>query len=336
MDLKQLLDIGAIPIIDPLVLEQSPDDFLAQYGGHLDTLAIIAKGEAGYLYYESASSPSDPRYKEYFSSLARIADNIGIKVYAIVNAHLDGYLGRNPEFQTVKSGGTPVDGFVCPSQESFVLYQSEIIRELVETFPIQGIVVKNNMFVHRNFCFNDKCRREFASIMGMDRDFGIESLMRDRGRFETWLNWRVSKVNQLATELTQTAKRSRNVDVILDVYADPSTSYFDGSRINFGQDLHQLARISGHVSIHFSPWTNLPGSSTDERYQAAIQQLETLRSLDMANVKHSLYLWGTDDLPNTDVITDLKRDTNSAEVFVQPKYPLTYRASRELHLALGV
>lgn len=336
MDIKHMLESGAIPVIDPLVLEETPDDFLSAYGGLLDKLCIVAKGEAGYLYYGSASSPSDPRFKEYFSSLARIADNIGIKVYAVINAHLDGYLGRNPEFQTQMTGGTPVDGFVCPANDSFFLYMSEIVREIVETFPVQGIILKNNMFAHRNFCFNDKCRREFSSMMATDRDFGIESLMSDRGRFETWLNWRCSKINKLASEVTTMAKKTRNVDVILDVAVDPACGFFEGARVHFGQDLHQLARISGHVSVHLSPWTTLPSTSSDASYQALVSQLQALKSLDMAGVKHSLYLWGTNKLGNTDLISDLKKDTNSTEVFIQSSYPVSYRATRELHLALGV
>ena len=85
MDIRTISSHNLIPVIDPVFLKQSPDEFLAENGGFLSEVAVVGKSSSGFVHYRSATAPTDQETKEFFSTFSTIADSIGIKVYGFVN-----------------------------------------------------------------------------------------------------------------------------------------------------------------------------------------------------------------------------------------------------------
>ncbi len=332
MDTRQLLLRDGTVVIDPKLLNIPPDEFLAKYGTYLNTLCLVAKSEAGTAYYQSYNAPKDQQFGEYFSSFAQIASDIGVKTYALMHCNVDYYFSRDPNFQMVRSGGFPIEGYVCPNQDRYWLYLAEIAAE-ISKYPVDGILLKDALFPRETACFCENCRRLFANANMIDRDFSLERLKKSSGIFSKWIEFRIDAISKMISTIIQRVHQVRKIDVLTELLFDPQTNFFEGSTHHFGQSVDRLRQISSHLLIHLLPWSEtLP--QTDNEIKEFIANLKPIQDLIQTN-RNSLYLWGITE-EKLSFAERIKTVLRSQQIFIQEREPLTLLDRRSLHLGLGV
>jgi len=135
MEVRNLLIRNVVPILDPDNMEQSADSFLADYGGYMKQIAAIAKHDSGFALYESNVAPIHEEHGDFFSTIAKITDAAGIKLYAAIYTFADSYYGVDPAYKTYNANGVANANFVCPAREAFWSYLQSVVEEIIE-FPI--------------------------------------------------------------------------------------------------------------------------------------------------------------------------------------------------------
>ena len=336
MDTRDLLLRGATLVLDPSDLTMQPDEFLSQYGAYLDTICLVAKSETGTTHFPSLNAPADPRNPEFFSSMARIANDIGIQVFALVNSHVDNYLSRDLNFQLVKSGGSKVQGMICPFQEAYHYYLREIIKEVIQ-YPIQGVLLKNSLYPRQEYCFCDNCLREFGSKIGAGRDFTMEHIKRSPNHLAMWQHWRVQQITRLVIGINQTIQEAGlSTEILVELMLDPQLQFIEGSRAHLGQDLNELRANSNHLLLHLYPWSKPFPTTNSPDYQSLTSNLEPLSELYRYNVQNSLFLWDVDSEDILDTAEQIKASLQSRYLFIQERAPPTALNRRSLHLDIDI
>ncbi|MBA7515380.1 hypothetical protein ES705_07419 [subsurface metagenome] len=328
--IQEVLNSGAILVVDPTIMQTDPDDFLDRYGHSLDTIALVAKSRTGFTFYQSNSAPKDRNSGVFFHSFCTIADNMGIKVDAFIHVHGDNFLSQNTDFRVFNSAGNAIPLYVCPSQENFSKYIATIAQE-VSRYPINMLVLDSLMFPTKKACFCDRCRRVFASNKNIERDFSFEFL-ESRTLLEDWDQYRDSFVTQTLREITDTVKNQKNIDVATIIKADEETGSISGSQESFGQNLSELAKITNKLIIHVNPWRELPNSVDTPEYQQLLSGLSPISEYTASGVQHSLYFWNVRSSEKLAIANRLKEDLRAESVFIETSLPPDYTERRALNL----
>jgi len=293
MEIKDVLINGGTLVIDPAMTRITPDEFLALYGSYMDSICLVAKSENGATYYPSYTAPKDPTYSEFFSSFAHIASDIGIKVYALLHSNVDYYLSRDPNFQMYRSGGIPIEGYVCPARQNYWYYLSEVAAEVAK-FPIEGIILKDSLYPRDAACFCENCRREFSNENMVDRDFSLEQLARNNDIFAKWSKRRVDSLSGMVSSVVSRVHGEKKIEIMSEIVVDPQTSYLDGAAHHFGQNITNLSHVTTHLLLHLFPWGGDLPSADSEEFNELIDQLSPVKELADTH-RNSLFLWGTSD-----------------------------------------
>jgi hypothetical protein len=331
MDIRQILMIGGVPVIDPTLSSYSPDEFLAKYGSYMDSICLIAKSESGSTFYPSNTAPKHHIYSEFFSSFAQIAADIGIKVYGLINSNLDYYLSRDPNFQMHHSGGFPVEGFVCPARQTYWFYLAELAAE-ISRYPIEGLILKETLYPRDTTCFCESCRREFANLVSIDRDFSKDQIKNKAELFKKWQLKRIESLNGMISHVVSRVHSEKKIEILTELLVDQSTDYLKGTSYHFAQDINFLSRTSSHLLIHLNPWTNtFPGSETPE-FDKYVQELGPIKDK-IGNLRNSLFLWGANE-QNLEFADQMRGVLNSQNLFLMLEQPSNLLDRRSLHLGL--
>ncbi len=328
--LQEILESGAILVVDPTVIQTNPDDFLDHYGHILDVIALVAKGRSGFTFYQSNSAPKDKKNGVFFHSFCTIADNMGIKVDAVTYVHGDKFLSQNADFQLNSSDGAIIDSYSCPSQESMVKYSAAIASE-VSQYPIEGIILDDLMLASKRTCFCDRCRRLFASKWNIERDFSFEYL-ESKDLMLNWNDERSTYVNQTLKEITDSVKSIKNIDISIVLKADKETGFITGANEFFGQNITELAKITNNIIIHVNPWSETYPAKNSPEYQHLVSSFSVLNEYSRSGIKPSLYFWNVDSKDKLDIVIQLKDDLKTEKVFVEPSLPPDFTKRRTINL----
>ena len=332
MTMESLINKGGTLVFDPVTSSLTADEFLSTYGDVVDTIAIVAKSEAGSTFFQSSTAPKDQRFGDVFSSFAQVASDIGIQVYTLMHGNVDAFFSRDPNFQMYRSGGSPVENFVCPHQENYWFYLSEIAAEIANKIPVSGIILTDIMYPRDNTCFCENCKREFSQETDLDRDFSIDTLRKRQELYAKWQRKRIEHIQSMINSIVRRVHQERKLEIITEILVDPQTNFFKGAQEHFGQDLSSLLQVSPHILLHFYPWSPFPSS------EAEINQLiGNMRSVmdRMSDTKNSLLLWKPTEA-NMELALKLKSALRSEHLFFTEEHPLSYYDRRTLHLQLGV
>ncbi|MHA2502180.1 MAG: hypothetical protein ACXAE3_04875 [Candidatus Kariarchaeaceae archaeon] len=332
MTLESIIAAGGTLVYDPLSSSLTPDEFLLTYGERVDTIAIVAKSEAGSTYYPSSTAPKDPRYGETFSSFTQILTDIGIEVYGLMQGNVDGFFSRDPNFRMHRTGGNPIEGFVCPNQENYWFYLSEIAAEIATRSPVSGIILSDILYPRDNYCFCENCRRPFSQDNGIDRDFGLEFLNKRPDLKVKWEKTRIDAIRTTISSIVNRVHQERKLEIIAEIMVDPQTNYFKGASEHFGHDLTNMTQVTPHLLLHFYPWSPFP--QTESEIEQLIGNMNPIMER-MTNTKNSLFLWEPSDASFT-LAQILKQALGSDYVFFTEQKPRSYLDRRTLHLDLGV
>ena len=335
MDTRDILVHGFGLILDPSTMTMPIDEFLGKYGGYIDTLAIIAKSPEGVAYYPSNSAPRHSSFEGFFPVVSSIANDIGIKVYGVIYSNVDQFLGKDPNFRIVKSGGVPVEGYVCPGQETYWHYLASVAQE-VASYDIEGIILKDIAYPHEEYCFCDTCRHNFAMQTNItDRDFGLDYIKRSKILYERWLEMRVSNIEQLVRTVVQTVKSQKNVKILPEIIVEKEIGYFDGAYVQYGEDYTRLIETSNHVMLSLNPWSQKIPPRDSEEYNELVNLLTPFRELSSRGLKTTLFMVSPDE-EMLESIDAVKSYLGSENIFVQEHLPKNYLELRSRFLGLGV
>ncbi|MHA2091719.1 MAG: hypothetical protein ACW98K_12775 [Candidatus Kariarchaeaceae archaeon] len=332
MTVQSFIEQGGTLVVDPTEATMTPDEFLARYGNIVDTICIVAKSEAGSTYYPSSTAPKDPMFGEFFTSFAQIANDIGIQVYAQIHGNMDGFFSRDPNFQMQRSGGMPLENYVCPNQETYWAYLAEIASEVSNKVTLEGIILKDILYPRDIACFCENCRRSFSTQAGIDRDYALDQIKRVDNVHSQWQAGRINALRGMISTVVNRVHQERKVNIISEILLDPETNYLPGAAEHFAQDLGMVAQISSHVLLHLHPWSPLPESEED--------LLPIYRALEpiidrKGQLTNSLYIYGPTE-QNFEAALMLKNKLVSTHIFFTESQPRSYLNRRTLHLDLGV
>ncbi|NHK31486.1 MAG: hypothetical protein FK730_09055 [Asgard group archaeon] len=334
MDIRTISSKNFIPIIDPAFLKQSPDEFLAENGGFLSEVAIVAKSTSGFVHYRSATAPTDRETNEFFSTFSSIADSIGIKVYAFINGLADSFLAKNHSYSAIKDGGNPNDYFVDPFKSSYINYLKAIITEVL-AFPVHGILVDNIKFPREEYSFCESCRRKFSEAFGIERIFSLGDLQNDPNLINQWMEWRSRALEDILKELSSTIASTRVIDFNITMDIDPTIDGSKGAFKQFGQKISMIAKY-GIPAIHLSAWTPYPASIDSPEYKTLVKNIQFAKDFQARNQDPlSLFVWGAENENVLNVIDSIKEEIQIKNVFAQTHLPIDYQVLREIHLGLG-
>ncbi|MBN1328738.1 MAG: hypothetical protein JXA54_04615 [Candidatus Heimdallarchaeota archaeon] len=333
MDIRTLSSHNYIPIIDPAYLKQSPDEFLAENGGFLSEVAVIAKSTSGFVHFRSAIAPTDRDTNEFFSTFTSIADSIGIKVYALVNGLADSFLAKNPGYSAIKDGGNPNPNFIDPFKTQYTNYLKGILTEII-SFPIHGVLLDNIRFPRENYSFCENCRRQFSERYGIERIFSLGDMQRDNNLYTYWNQWRANALEAILEEMSVVTSSKKNVPLSITIDIDPTIGP-QGAFTQYGQKIDSIAKY-GVPTIHLSPWSPYPSTTSVPEYQTLKKNLQFAKAFQEKNqIALNLYLWGVESESFADIIDDLKKEISIAKIFVQNHIPQDYQKRREIHLGLS-
>jgi len=333
MDIRTISSHNYIPIIDPAFLKQSPDEFLAENGGFLSEVAVVAKSTSGFVHYRSATAPTDRDTNEFFSTFTSIADSIGIKVYAIVNCLADSFLAKNTGYSAIKDGGNPNSEFVDPFKTQYTNYLNAIISEVIN-FPIKGIILDNIRFPREQYSFCESCRRSFSDRFGIERIFSLGDVQRDNNLFAHWNQWRSKTLETIYNELVAKASTKSNLDLSITMDIDPTLEGNRGALIHFGQRIDLIAKYAT-PTLHLSSWTPFPASSETAEFQALKKSIKFAKNFQTKNqTPLNLAIWGVENESTFGIIDALAEDISISKVFIQNHFPSDFQKRREIHLGL--
>ncbi|MEA2071436.1 MAG: hypothetical protein U9O98_09110 [Asgard group archaeon] len=334
MDIRTISSHDFIPVIDPIHVQQSPDEFLAENGGFLDKVAVIGKSTSGFVHFRSSTAPTYRETDEFFSNFASIADSIGIKVYAYINALADSFLANNPGYSAIKDGGNPNKDFVCPTKDSYINYLDSVVSEVL-SFPVQGVILENVRYPGEDFSFRETTTRDFSDAYGIDRIFSLNDLQQDSRIYEEWLKWRREKIEKIIQSISEVVTNVKNTDYYVTIDIDPTLKGEKGALRHFGQDIYVIQEYAQPI-IHLSAWTPLPSSPESVEFQQLMASLEFVKTYkETADKPINLYLWGIETEEQLNIIDIIIEEITFNSVFVQNHFPSDYQKRREIHLGIG-
>jgi len=332
MDIRTISSHNYIPVIDPVYLKQSPDEFLAENGGFLSEVAVIGKSTSGFVHYRSTTAPTDRETNEFFSTFSTIADSIGIKVFGFVNGLADSFLAKNTGYSAIKDGGNPNYNFVDPTKESYTNYLKSITTEILG-FPVKGMVLDNIRFPREVYSFRENSCRRFSERYGIERIFSLNDLQRDPNLLKQWTVWRKDAIETILRDLSENIRSKKAIDLDITIDIDPTMGGAKGAITHFGQDISIISKY-GNPTIHLSAWTPLPNAVDTPEFQALLSSLNFAKNYQGQN-KLNLFVWGVESETFVPVLDAIKEELQIDHIFVQNHFPNDYQKRREIHLGLA-
>ncbi|WEU39947.1 MAG: hypothetical protein OdinLCB4_005620 [Candidatus Odinarchaeum yellowstonii] len=329
MNIRELLVNNLNPILDPAVINMTPAQFIAEYGGNLSKIGLVVKPPSGRVYYDSATAPKNPVYGNFLKEFTKISSDI-FEVYAVVNTLIDSYTAEDPKYSSFKSGGGNSSTHICPSEKT-VNYLAKILEEIAK-YPVKGIILVGNTFINRNYCFCDNCKSEFSQIAGIPPSFDFNRIQVDSDLQSKWVMWRADKLSNMVAALAKRVKEvNEKIEVYSEIYLEPAVNYTENLELEYGQNIETLSRVA-KIMFNVHPWTPILPEVNSVEYSKLIKSITSVESLKRSGVKPALLYWNVANEDELDIIKSISGKVSSGEVYTYNSYPLGYNQLRELHL----
>ncbi len=332
---RNLLIRNVLPIMSPDTMkEESADSFLATFGGYMKQIAAVAKHDSGFALYESNVAPIHEKYGDFFSTVAKITEAAGIKLYAVIYTFVDNYYGVDPSYKTYNANGVANEYYVCPARESFWAYLKSVTEEVIR-FPIAGIILLGNTFVRQEFCFCESCKKEFSAAAGIDTSFTWDGLRDNDQLFSKWLDWRAEKMYNALSGIYSVAKKKEGLDFLIGVDIDPEVGYEKGAFRQLGQDVEALSGISGHLLVSINPWSPILPSPGSPEYNIEIEKMRFIDNITARRRKVSFKYWTLINENDFDTVKSIATRFKATKIVSDLDFPEKYRIWREAHLSIA-
>jgi hypothetical protein len=342
MDFLTLISRGVIPVLDFKSMKGDVKPFLAKYGGHLNSIGILVKDETGRGFFQSSVvPPASPDHTSFLPTASDLFHSIGIRVYAIVPAFLDSRAAREPRLRTVNRLGKQSERFACPTNATNQASIAKTIEELTSTKLVDDIIVVDDGYVRRDYCFCDTCQKEFALRAKLPLPVRMETLNSKSGLFDDWITWRTEVVSGLLDTLTKrildaSAKAQKEVNFYAAVDLDERTKYVQGALQNFGQDVEKMAKL-GNIALRIQPWTPIIPAERTPEHGRIFNDLRTISNyLADYNRKAVILTWNIEDEVELETVKDMMKTSSASALFSFQGFPATIGAQRDAHLGLDL
>ncbi|MDO3409757.1 putative glycoside hydrolase [Saccharibacillus sp. CPCC 101409] len=186
---------------------------------------------SGQVFYRSKIAPVAEGYED-FDALREVvaqAHAAGIKVNAwIPQFHDQEAFLQNEDWQMQAledgvrvpfTGSNGSEYFVNPLNREVQRYERSIVREVVENYSVDGVVLDWIRFDDYNMDVSDYTIAEYKAQFGyspLDIDFAKDSVRRKQ-----WNEWRADRIGQYVRDVRRDLEASSNPDVRLGVYVLP-------------------------------------------------------------------------------------------------------------------
>ncbi len=336
MDYRDLLNRKITPVLSPDTIDDTANEFLAKYGGFLETIALVAKPPSGLSYYKSDLMPEHPDYNTWFSGYAKLCTDVGFTTYAVMSTLADLQYGQDPEYRTINHENQYVSDYVCPLRESFWQYLAAIGQEIAR-FDVAGLILTDTRFLRHEFCLCPECRKNFSEAAGLDLHFGWDQIQLDPNLQSKWFEWKSQKLLDFLRFFTDKVwTKKRDLDIAIKIDLDPETGFTTGAYQHFGQDPQAFGELTGHALVHpylFTPILPTQNKS-DPDYKKLLESLAYFKDLQAKQYRTSIYWWGPVGEPELTFMEGLRDSTKAEYLFLYPEYPKEYRRWREAHLGI--
>ncbi|MFX1564150.1 MAG: hypothetical protein ACFFDP_12670 [Promethearchaeota archaeon] len=334
MEIRDLLTRDITLIVDPYSLKMSPDELLADYGGYIENLIVVAKSSSGRVFYPSQVAPTDEKFPSFFSELVEAAVDIGIKVGAYVNVFADAFFAADPDFQTFTTTGKPLETIVCPNNPNFLQNMAKVIEEVIH-YKIQPLFLANLGYASTSFCYCSNCRAEFTEYAELIHDFHIADPTADPNLYEKWIGWRKELMSKaIKTLISGIQKNETDIHVFPTIPVDPELEYTAGTETSLGLDIQTITKASQHLALEVFPWTYIlpdPGSTEFNSYIENLSFIETLRD---SGVELVMTHWVLEDEVEYNRARAIADAVEIEKIYSMLGYPMGYQAIREIRLGL--
>ncbi|AWB45793.1 hypothetical protein DCC85_17435 [Paenibacillus sp. CAA11] len=186
---------------------------------------------SGRVFYQSDIAPIAQGYENFdaLQEVIKAAHAAGIKVHAwIPQFHDQEAFLKHREWQMqalVNGVRTPFTGangseyFVNPIHHDVQGYERSIIQEVVENYPVDGVVLDWIRFDNYNMDVSDYTVAKYKAQFGyspLTIDFNTDSVKRRQ-----WNEWRTEQIGQYVSDIREDISQSANPGVQLGVYILP-------------------------------------------------------------------------------------------------------------------
>jgi len=323
-------------LLKPDDIETTAKDFLSQYASYMDSVGIVGKGPTGHAIYPSRTAPVEEQHVQFFEEWVDLTNALGIKNVIAMDLYTDGWFARDPKYQTITPEGDAMKHQICPNRPSFWQYGAEIIKEM-GTYPIEEIILFGTGFIRDRFCFCDRCRKEFAPIVGQEPERLTYPYITENPEYHAkWHEWRQAKVNEgirylrdAALESDRDTGRELPLKLAVEVLLDPETGFSEGAKTEYGYDYAKINEITGDILINLYPWSPLLPLKGSAEYDTLVESLYFTNEFSRRGGRASLFRWGVTTIDQMQELKTLASDAGIDRVVISPHYPADYSHRRE-------
>lgn len=226
---------------------------------------FLAKGLAGTTSFRSSFAPSDSE-RDLLQELLNAAHAAGIRVHAwFTSASDEHYKGLHPESGRYHFSKGPDKGLIALSDEGYIAYMEQIIRELLRNYDVDGLHLDYIRYNHLLYGWSDADKARYAAagadveqlcsmmqrmFYGEDKE---EALLFDAYRSGDPNALALARVRRddvvhFARKLASAAREARHA-IILSAALMPEGAYDDVafSDLHYGQNYEDAAQIYDYV-----------------------------------------------------------------------------------------
>nr|MDO8135107.1 hypothetical protein [Candidatus Njordarchaeum guaymaensis] len=341
MDLLTLISRGITPIIDFKSTNGNVKPFLAKYGGHLNSIGIVVKDETGRGYFEGSATPPGSPESKFLSQSADLFQTVGIKVYALVHAFLDSRATREGRFRTVSRSGKKSERFSCPANVTTQTNLVKFLEDLTSTKLVDNIVLIDNGFLRKDYCFCETCQNDFAQRNKLPLPITINTITSKQQVFDDWVKRRAEVItgflDMSSKSVAETASKIQSeVNFYASIDLDERTGFMNGAYQNFGQAMEDMVKLS-NITVRVQPWTPIIPSKGSQEYGRIFNDLKTLSNhLSDYDRKAIILTWNIEDDEELATVSDMRKMLSASAVLAFQSFPQSIGPQRDAHLGLDL
>ncbi len=323
-------------LLRPTDIEMSAKDFISTYASYMTSLGIVGKAPSGHAYYPSRTAPVDKEHVQFFEELIDLAHSLDIHTAVSMDFYTDGWFGRDPKYQTITDRGVVMTHQICPNREEFWEYGAEIVKEIA-SYPVDEILLLGAGFIRDHFCFCERCRRDFAPLVGQEPDrLTYQYIVENPDYHAAWHKWRsdvvhegIRRLQEAAREADEATGRATPLRITVEVLIDPESGLAEGAKNEYGYDYSVIGQITGSLMINLYPWSPILPTRGSKEYDDLVESLYFVNEFKRRGGTVSLFRWGVTTMDQLRELQDLAKDTGIDRIAGTFSYPQDYSVRRE-------
>ncbi len=323
-------------LLKPEDVEMSAKEFLSTYASYMESVGLVGKAPTGHAFYPSRTAPVNEAYTQFFEEWVELTHALGIKGVIGMDFYTDSWFAKDPKYQTMTANGKAMEHQICPNREEFWQYGAEIVKE-IGSYPIEEILLFGTGYIRDQFCFCDRCRKEFAPLVNTEPDrLNYAYITENPDYHAEWHRFRSNKLHEgfsylqdAAREVDQAVGREEPLRLAVEVLLDPETGLAEGAKNEYGYDYKRIGDITKNVLINLFPWSPLLPEKGTKEYDNLVESLYFTNEFGRRGGRASLFRWGVTTMEQLRELKTLAADAGIDRIVTTFHYPNDYSRRRE-------